>query len=214
MQTTSSPTSATPSSDYKAAPFIAWSILAALFIAFSFIGRAVSDEDTSDVFYDSGFAVTTIVYYAVLVGLTFLIGLGYRPTPPAIGLNPFRWKWVGIAAGLIVGVLIVGAALEPLLHGGREQGLSPDEWQPEHDSLRTDRVGKAADAVRVDVLPRLARVRPDRAERDLQELRGGSTASDENLQPAAEASSARRGRQARSLRGSRRPLRPRRGRRR
>src|SRR6188768_3300477 len=132
MQTTSSPTSATPSSDYKAAPFIAWSILAALFIAFSFIGRAVSDEDTSDVFYDSGFAVTTIVYYAVLVGLTFLIGLGYRPTPPAIGLNPFRWKWVGIAAGLIVGVLIVGAALEPLLHGGREQGLSPDEWQPEH----------------------------------------------------------------------------------
>ena len=132
MQTTSSPTSATPSSDYKATPFIAWSILAALFIAFSFIGRAVSDEDTSDVFYDSGFAVTTIVYYAVLVGLTFLIGLGYRPTPPAIGLNPFRWKWVGIAAGLIVGVLIVGAALEPLLHGGREQGLSPDEWQPEH----------------------------------------------------------------------------------
>jgi len=132
MQTTSSPTSATPSSDYKAAPFIAWSILAALFIAFSFIGNAISDEDTSDVFYDSTFALTTIVYYAVLVGLTFLIGLGYRPTSPAIGLNPFRWKWLGIAVGLIIGVLIVAAALEPLLHGGRDQGLSPDEWQPEH----------------------------------------------------------------------------------
>ena len=132
MQTTSSPTSATPSADYKAAPLFAWSILAALFIAFSFIGRAISNEDTSEVFYDSGFAVTTIVYYAVLVGLTFLIGLGYRPTAQEIGLNPFRWKWVGIAVGLIIGVLIVGALLEPFLHGGREQGLSPDEWEPEH----------------------------------------------------------------------------------
>jgi membrane protease YdiL (CAAX protease family) len=132
MQTTSSPTSATPSSDYKTAPLLAWSILAALFIAFSFIGRALGDEDTSDVFYDSGFAITTTVYYAVLVGLTFLIGLGYRPTPQSIGLNPFRWKWVGIAIGLIIGVLLVGVALEPLLHGGRDQGLTPGEWEPEH----------------------------------------------------------------------------------
>jgi membrane protease YdiL (CAAX protease family) len=132
MQTTSSPISATPSTACKPFPLFGWSILAVLFIAGSFAGRALSDEDTSDVFYDSGFAVTTIVYYAVLVGLTLLIGLGYRPTPSAIGLNPFRWKWVGIAIGLIVGVLIVGALLEPLLHGGRDQGLSPDEWQPEH----------------------------------------------------------------------------------
>jgi membrane protease YdiL (CAAX protease family) len=132
MQTTSSPTSATPSSGHKTAPFLAWSILAALFIAFSFIGRALGDEDTGDVFYDSAFAVTTILYYAVLVGLTFVIGLGYRPTPQSIGLNPFRWKWVGIAIGLIVGVLIVGVLLEPLLHGGRDQGLTPDEWEPEH----------------------------------------------------------------------------------
>ena len=72
MQTTSSPTSATPSSDYKAAPFIAWSILAALFIAFSFIGRAVSDEDTSDVFYDSGFAVTT--------SMCAMSAMGFLPT--------------------------------------------------------------------------------------------------------------------------------------
>ena len=33
---------------------------------------------------------------------------------------------------MILGVLIVSVLLEPLLHGGREQGLSPDEWQPEH----------------------------------------------------------------------------------
>ena len=131
MQTTSSPTSATPSSDYKAVPFFGWSILAILFIAGSFIGREVSAEDTKDVFYDYGFAVTTVVYYAALVGFTFALAIPYPRTPRALGLNRFRWRWVAIAVGLILGVLIVSVLLEPLLHGGKEQGLAPETWQPE-----------------------------------------------------------------------------------
>jgi uncharacterized protein len=132
MQTTSSPISATPSSDYKAVPFFGWSLLAVLFIAGSFLSREISSEDTKNIFYDYGFAVTTIVWYAALVGLTFALAIPYPRTPRALGLNPFRWRWVGIAFGFIIGVLILSVLLEPLLHGGREQGLSPDEWQPEH----------------------------------------------------------------------------------
>ena len=132
MQTTSSPTSATPSSDYKAVPFFGWSLLAVLFIAGSFLSREISTEDTKNIFYDYDFAVTTIVWYAALVGLTFALAIPYPRTPRALGLNPFRWRWVGIAFGFIIGVLILSVLLEPLLHGGREQGLSPDEWQPEH----------------------------------------------------------------------------------
>jgi uncharacterized protein len=132
MQTTSSPISATPSSDYKAVPFFGWSLLAVLFIAGSFLSREISSEDTKNIFYDYGFAVTTIVWYAALVGLTFALAIPYPRTPRALGLNPFRWRWVGIAFGFIIGVLILSVLLEPLLHGGREQGLSPDDWQPEH----------------------------------------------------------------------------------
>jgi membrane protease YdiL (CAAX protease family) len=33
---------------------------------------------------------------------------------------------------LLVGVYIAIAILEPLLHGGREQGLTPTGWQPDH----------------------------------------------------------------------------------
>jgi uncharacterized protein len=132
MQTTSSPISATPSSDYKAVPFFGWSLLAVLFIAGSFLSREISSEDTKNIFYDYDFAVTTIVWYAALVGLTFALAIPYPRTPRALGLNPFRWRWVGIAFGFIIGVLIISVLLEPLLHGGREQGLSPDEWQPEH----------------------------------------------------------------------------------
>ena len=132
MQTTSSPTTATPSSDYKAVPFFGWSLLAVLFVAGSFLSREISTEDTKNIFYDYDFAVTTIVWYAALVGLTFALAIPYPRTPRALGLNPFRWRWVGIAFGFIIGVLILSVLLEPLLHGGREQGLSPDEWQPEH----------------------------------------------------------------------------------
>jgi membrane protease YdiL (CAAX protease family) len=134
MQTISSPTSATPSTDYKAVPFFAWSALATLFVVLGFLGQSSDSTDTSTVLYDYGFAVGTIVIYAVLIGLTFVIALAYKRPTDEIGLRPFAWRWVGIAVGLIILVLIAASALEPLLHGGRDQGLSPKVWEPEHAS--------------------------------------------------------------------------------
>ena len=34
--------------------------------------------------------------------------------------------------GVVVATLVVARILEPILHGGREQGFAPDRWQPEH----------------------------------------------------------------------------------
>ena len=130
MPTTSSPTSATLSSDFKALPCFGWSALAVGLVILGFAGQATAG-DTSTVFYQYSLAVGTIVLYALLAGLTFLFALPYENTPAAVGLNPFRWKWVGIAIGLIVGVLVVSFVLEPFLHGGEEQGLAPDEWDPD-----------------------------------------------------------------------------------
>jgi membrane protease YdiL (CAAX protease family) len=130
MRTTSSPTSATPSSDYKTLPFLGWCGLALAFVVMGFASQATAG-DTSTVFYQYSLAVGTIVIYALIAGLSFLLALPYENPSQALGLNPFRWKWVGIAIGLIIGVLIVGAILEPFLHGGEEQGLAPDEWEPD-----------------------------------------------------------------------------------
>jgi uncharacterized protein len=132
MQTTSSPTSATLSNGYKTIPLVGWSVLATLFIVGGFASQSASDGDNSTVFYDYSFAVGTIALYAVLIGLTLLIALPYERTADAIGLRAFAWRWVAIAIGLIIGVLLIGAALEPVLHGGREQGLTPDDWEPQH----------------------------------------------------------------------------------
>ncbi|MEO8289423.1 MAG: CPBP family intramembrane glutamic endopeptidase [Gaiellaceae bacterium] len=132
MQRTSSPTSDEPSNGFRPLPAAAWSLLAAAFVVLGFVGQRASDGNQSDVFYDYSFAVGTVVIYAVLIGLTFGIGAAYRRPVEAMGLRRFEWRWVGIAIALILVVLIVASVLEPFLHGGREQGLSPERWQPEH----------------------------------------------------------------------------------
>ena len=130
MQTTSSPTSATPSTDYKALPFFGWSALALLAVIVGFASQSGAG-DNSTLFYQYSFAIGTLVFYAFAAGVTFVLALPYDEPARAIGLNSFRWRWVGIAIGLIIGVLLVAAALEPLLHGGKEQGLAPEEWEPD-----------------------------------------------------------------------------------
>jgi membrane protease YdiL (CAAX protease family) len=131
MQTMSSPTSTTPSDTYRPVPFFAWSALAAGFVVLGFWSQATSTADTSTVLYDYAFALGSIVSYAILAGLTIAIALAYRRPVAALGIRSFEWRWVGIAIGLIVAVLIVGSALEPILHGGRAQGLSPARWRPD-----------------------------------------------------------------------------------
>jgi uncharacterized protein len=133
MQTTSSPTSEPGSSAFSAVPFVGWSALATAFVAAGFFSRADDSTDTSRALYDYSFAAGTVLVYAVLVGITFLIALAYKGwSREAIGLRTFSLRWVGIAVGLIVLVLILASALEPVLHGGRDQGLSPKAWEPEH----------------------------------------------------------------------------------
>ena len=132
MQTTSSPTSATPSASYKPVAFFGWSAVAAAFIALGFASHYSDTGDTSRLFYEYSFAFQTVVAYAVLIGITLAISLTFERPVPTIGIRRFAWRWVAIAIGLIVLVLILASALEPVLHGGRDQGLSPKTWEPAH----------------------------------------------------------------------------------
>src|SRR6266508_3591442 len=94
----------------------AWLAIAALLIALGFVGAA-TDEANPDILYDYAFAGGSVVIYGILVGVAFVIAsrLGH----------PLE------AVGLILLVLILGQALEPLLHAGERQGLEPSEWRPD-----------------------------------------------------------------------------------
>jgi CAAX protease family protein len=131
MPTTSSPTSSRPSTGARPLAVAAWLGIAGGIVALGFAGRA-SDETLDNVFYDYDFAVSTLVVYSLLVGITFWVASSYGGPFEALGLRGrFSWRWAWIALGLIVVALIVASALEPFLHGGREQGFEPDRWRPD-----------------------------------------------------------------------------------
>jgi uncharacterized protein len=130
MLTTSSPTSDRRSSERSRKGLIAWLTLAAILVALGFAGQA-SGESGSEIFYDYGLAISSLVVYGILVGLTLWAGTAYGNPFKALGLTVFSLKWTAIAVGLIFLVLGLSFVLEPILHAGEEQGYAPDVWRPD-----------------------------------------------------------------------------------
>jgi membrane protease YdiL (CAAX protease family) len=109
---------------------VAWAVIATVLIVLGFLGASTGESDPN-VLYDYAFATGSIVIYGILVGITFAVAARLGHPLEAAGLKRFQWRWVGIAIGLIILVLIGGQLLEPLLHAGDKQGLEPDEWRPD-----------------------------------------------------------------------------------
>lgn len=131
IQTTSSQTSAKLSTGASQGALVAWLCVAALFVTAGFLGSTSGQTDPG-ILYEYRFAIGSSVIYAVLVGVALLIARSLGQPLTAAGLKKFSWSWVWKAVGLIVLVLIVGQALEPVLHAGEKQGLEPESWQPDH----------------------------------------------------------------------------------
>jgi membrane protease YdiL (CAAX protease family) len=128
MQTTSSPTSTARSlAPREAVALAAWLAVAIGLTALAF-GQ---DEIPRDLIYQYEFAISTVVAFAFLLAVTFMISLAYGDPLPAVGIRSFSWRWLWIALGLIVLAVIVSLLLEPILHAGRDQGLAPDRWRPD-----------------------------------------------------------------------------------
>jgi membrane protease YdiL (CAAX protease family) len=133
MQTTSSPTSDRPSAgsrrtSVRAGALGGWLTLAALQIGLSFLGRS-SGQTERNALFDWAVAASGLVAYAILIGLTVLCAQGFERPRKALGLRGFERRWLGYAALVVLGALVLSAALEPLLHAGKEQGLEPTSWQ-------------------------------------------------------------------------------------
>ena len=131
MSTTSSRNSARRSHTRRGWALGLWIALCALLILGGFYGQSQGPAE-SDILYDAGLAVSGVVGYGLLLLVTLAIGRLYRRPLDALGFRRFRLRWVWIGFGVVLLTLIVGALLEPLLHGGREQGITAGSWEPEH----------------------------------------------------------------------------------
>ena len=102
--------------------------------ALNYASRIASGKPPRDTLYRYDEAIGGFVLYAILLGLMLWIAQGL--TREQLGLRrPNSWpRALGLALGVLIAILIVEAALEPLLHATREQGLEPPHWEPSRAS--------------------------------------------------------------------------------
>jgi membrane protease YdiL (CAAX protease family) len=110
----------------------AWATLVGVMIAGAYAGRFLSEESVEEPLYDYGVAVTGVIIYALLLGILLLIGRGL-PAREFFALRP-PVSWPGALGLALAGyvTIFVGAGLILIaLDAGDEQGLTPDEWDPD-----------------------------------------------------------------------------------
>lgn len=110
-----------------------WGGFFALFSTVNYVGRFSGGRPDRNALYQYSTAAGGAIQYAVILGLVlgFAVGLPWRD---AFALRrPRSWRGaVGLIAAVLVGIYVVATILDPFLHPGREQGLTPDRWQPNH----------------------------------------------------------------------------------
>jgi membrane protease YdiL (CAAX protease family) len=131
MPTTSSPTSSRRSRRHSPLALTLWLAVSALLILAAFWGQSQGAQ-AEDALYDIDLALNGTILYGIMILITLGIALAYPRPLRAVGFRRFRLRWVWISLAVVVGTIILAFALEPVLHGGEDQGLAPDSWEPEH----------------------------------------------------------------------------------
>lgn len=110
-----------------------WFVLVGVISAISYAGRFAGGKPPKNALYDYSTAVSELILFAIILGFVFLIARGL-PKRDAFALRqPRSWgEAVGLWFAVLFVVGITNAIFNPLLHGGREQGLTPSGWEPKH----------------------------------------------------------------------------------
>lgn len=110
----------------------AWLAFVVLVAVVGYVSRVLGSEPPDDILYRYSTAVGLVIQSLLFVGILLLIAIGL-PKQPLFGLRrPLSWRRaLGLVAGALGLVLVMNAALSPFLDAGEEQGLLPDEWEPD-----------------------------------------------------------------------------------
>lgn len=107
-----------------------WWILVGVLAVLAYAGRASGGRPPDDVLYQWDTAVFAAIVYAAVLGFLLLIARGdtglFALRPPRSWPRALGWAFV-----VFVLILLIGAALDPFLDAGEEQGLTPSSWDPD-----------------------------------------------------------------------------------
>jgi membrane protease YdiL (CAAX protease family) len=108
---------------------IGWLLLVGVLVALGYGSRAAGAEPDRDLLYEWATSAATLIQFGLMLLIVLWI-VGGGPARELLALRrPRSWgAAVGRMFGIFVGILILAAALDPLLHAGEEQGLAPEGW--------------------------------------------------------------------------------------
>ena len=108
---------------------IGWWALVGTLSVLAFGASASSSEPVQDALYRYETAILGLFFYAVILGVILLIASGLNRRETFALRRPTSWRRaIWISLGLLVVLLVVAAALEPIFGAGKEQGLDPTGW--------------------------------------------------------------------------------------
>ena len=111
-----------------------WSSFVLAFATLSYSLRFTEGKPPKDLLYKWSTAFGNLVQFAVIAVIVYgIAGLtGDRRRVLALR-RPTSWETAArIGLGIGFGIFVLSLILTPLLEPGREQGVTPDTWQPEH----------------------------------------------------------------------------------
>jgi membrane protease YdiL (CAAX protease family) len=101
--------------------------------AISYAGRLTGGKPPKNALYEYTTAVSELILFAIILAFVFLIARGLPKRETFALRRPDSWgRAIGLAFAVLIVIVISNAALNPLLHGGREQGLAPSGWEQSH----------------------------------------------------------------------------------
>jgi membrane protease YdiL (CAAX protease family) len=106
---------------------LAWVSFVLAIAAVNYASRFSGGPPPKDVLYRWDTAIGSSIEFGIFLGVALLIARGDRDL---LALRrPKRWPGaLGGSLVVLVGIYALSAILAPILHPGREQGLTPDHW--------------------------------------------------------------------------------------
>jgi membrane protease YdiL (CAAX protease family) len=114
-------------------PLTAWTTFVVAFASLSYALRFTGGKPPKDILYRWSTVEANLIQFAIIAAIVYgIAGLGNRRRLLALR-RPTSWaKAVAIGIGIGIVMLVLTFLLGPILHPGREQGVTPDTWQPDH----------------------------------------------------------------------------------
>jgi membrane protease YdiL (CAAX protease family) len=114
-------------------PLAAWTTFVVAFASLSYAVRFTEGKPDKEVLYEWSTAANSLIQFAVIGLIVYgIAGLGNRRELLALRRPTSWWLALRIGVGIGIGMTVLTIALGPLLHPGREQGVTPDVWEPNH----------------------------------------------------------------------------------